>query len=55
VEGAANDELVALVARQLGVPRRAVTLVSGEHGRAKRLRVEGISAAEARTRLGLSG
>jgi len=41
VEGAANAALVALVARTFGVPRRHVTLVSGDTGRLKRLNVAG--------------
>ena len=53
VEGAANDELLALVSRALDLPRRAVALVSGERGRLKRIRIEGLTAAEARTRLGI--
>lgn len=55
VEGAANDALLELIARALDLPRRAVTLVSGEHGRSKRLRIEGLRAAEVRARLGLEG
>jgi len=53
VEGAANDALVELLARELGVARRAVSLISGEHGRSKRLRIEGLTLAEVRARLGL--
>ena len=53
VDGAANDELIALLAEALDVPRRRVTLLSGEHGRRKRVRVEGRSSAEVRQRLGL--
>jgi len=41
VDGAANDEVVRFVARQLRVGRSAVTLVSGQTGRVKRVRVEG--------------
>jgi len=52
VEGAANDELVDLLAGTLGLPRGAVTVVSGERGRLKRIRIEGLTAPEARTRLG---
>jgi uncharacterized protein (TIGR00251 family) len=55
VEGAANDALVELLARELELPRRAVTLVSGEHGRSKRVRIEGLTLAEVRARLGLVG
>ena len=39
VEGAANDELVKFLAKQLGVPRGAVTLVSGTSSRNKTIRV----------------
>ena len=51
VEGAANEELIAVLAKALGVPKRAVTIVAGERSRAKRVAVAGISrdAAEART------
>lgn len=55
VEGAANAAIVELIADALQLPRRAVTLVSGEHGRAKRLRIEGLTPAEVRSRLGLQG
>ncbi|MFO1209406.1 MAG: DUF167 domain-containing protein [Amaricoccus sp.] len=41
VEGAANAELVAFLARSLGLPRSAVTLVAGEKARVKRLRLRG--------------
>jgi uncharacterized protein YggU (UPF0235/DUF167 family) len=41
VEGAANDALLALVARQFGVAKRAVTLIAGEAARIKRLRIAG--------------
>ncbi len=55
VEGAANESILELVARALDLPRRAVTLVSGEHGRAKRVRIEGLTLDDVRARLGLSG
>jgi uncharacterized protein (TIGR00251 family) len=51
VEGAANAELIDVLSRLLKVPRRAVAIVSGERGRLKRVRVEGISADEAEARL----
>ena len=55
VEGAANDAIVELLASLLDLPRRAVTVASGEHGRSKRLRIEGLSLDEVRRRLGLPG
>lgn len=41
VDGAANDALVRLVAKAFDVPRRAVTLTSGDTARIKRLHVAG--------------
>lgn len=50
VEGAANAELIDIVARLLGVPKRAVTIVAGERSRLKRVRVEGVTVDEAKAR-----
>ncbi|RPH69605.1 MAG: DUF167 domain-containing protein [Myxococcaceae bacterium] len=55
VEGAANEAIVELLARVLDLPRRAITLVSGERGRTKRVRIEGLTLQDIRARLGLSG
>jgi len=41
VEGAANDALIAFLAKSLALPRSAVTLVAGDHARVKRLRLSG--------------
>ena len=43
VEGAANAELVELLAELLDVPKRNITIVSGERRRTKRLRILGIA------------
>jgi uncharacterized protein (TIGR00251 family) len=40
VGGAANEAVRRLVAAHFGVPRRRVTLVSGERGRDKVLRID---------------
>lgn len=45
VDGEANAALIELVAKRCGVPKRAVTLVSGETSRRKRVRVEGVEPA----------
>lgn len=45
VDGAANEACVAFVAESLGVPKRAVRLVSGEKAREKRLSVQGDARA----------
>lgn len=51
VEGAANDELIQVIAAALSVPKRAVSIVSGERSRQKRVRVVGIDATTAASRL----
>jgi uncharacterized protein (TIGR00251 family) len=51
VEGAANHALVAALADLLGCPRRAISIVSGEKSRDKRVRVEGSTAEELERRL----
>ena len=51
VDGAANDELIALLARLLGVPRRAVTIVSGARSRTKRVKVAGVTFRDVASRL----
>jgi uncharacterized protein (TIGR00251 family) len=53
VEGAANKALVEFLAKKLGVPKSALSLVSGETSRHKVLRVEGLSARNAIDRLTL--
>ena len=44
-EGEANAALIAVLARALGVPPRAIDLVAGASGRIKRLRIAGEGAA----------
>lgn len=51
VEGAANDALVAFLCDALQVPRRAVRIVGGEHGRQKRIAIDGWTAQAAAERL----
>jgi uncharacterized protein (TIGR00251 family) len=46
VEGAANKACLKFVARALGVSPSRVSLVIGQKGRNKTLRVEGLSAVE---------
>jgi uncharacterized protein (TIGR00251 family) len=52
IGGAANRELAAVLADALAVRPAAVAVVSGLHGRAKRVQVEGIDVATALARLG---
>jgi uncharacterized protein len=51
VEGAANAELIEVIAKTLGVAKSAVTIVSGERSKQKRVRVIGIGQQDAETRL----
>jgi uncharacterized protein (TIGR00251 family) len=51
VDGKANEALRLFLSGRLGVPVRAVILVSGETGRQKRVRVAGVSAAAAEASL----
>jgi uncharacterized protein (TIGR00251 family) len=43
VDGAANAELIEVLAEALSVPKRAVSIVSGERSRQKRVRIEGVT------------
>lgn len=53
VEGAANAELIKLLAKTFRVSRSAVTIARGENARIKAVRVEGVSVERAREVLGL--
>jgi uncharacterized protein (TIGR00251 family) len=43
VDGAANAELIALLATLLDLPRRSLTIAAGQTGRMKRVRIAGAS------------
>ena len=55
VDGAANEALVRFLADRLEVPRGAVTLESGRTGRAKVVRVEGVTVEMVSGRLVTGG
>jgi uncharacterized protein len=44
VDGAANEALVRLIAKALGLPARAVRIAAGEHARLKQLEIDGADA-----------
>ncbi len=46
VEGAANRALIRFLGKRLGVPQRAVSLLRGDAGRDKLLRIEGVAVAD---------
>lgn len=52
VDGKANAALIAYLSEAIGVPRSAITLLSGESGRRKRVLVLGVGAGEVIRRLG---
>jgi uncharacterized protein len=46
VDGAANEALVRLLARELGVSRRSVSLVSGAGSRIKLMAIDDLTAGD---------
>jgi hypothetical protein len=52
VEGAANRELLALLADLLGVRPSALTIEDGEHGKRKHVRIRALTVDDVRSRLG---
>lgn len=51
VAGAANAELIEVLADALDVPKRAIAIVSGDRSRQKRVRIDGVTLAHAASRL----
>lgn len=51
VDGAANEELIRFLAKLFEVPRRAITILSGETGKNKIVRIQGIDASYLETKL----
>jgi uncharacterized protein len=51
VDGAANDELIALLAKTLRIPKRDITIASGERSRTKRIRIAGVDREAALAKL----
>jgi len=47
VEGQANRQVINFLAKLFRIPKSAITIIAGEQGRTKRLRVTGISLGEA--------
>ena len=53
VEGRANEVLCEFLADALDLPRRAVTVLRGDTSRQKLLRIDGLTLAEVKSRLGV--
>ncbi len=51
VDGAANAELIEVIADAMGVPKRSISITAGEKSRRKTVQVSGLSLDEVRVRL----
>jgi uncharacterized protein (TIGR00251 family) len=51
VEGAANAELIEVIADAIGVPKRSVSITVGEKSRRKTVLVSGVSVDEVSSKL----
>ena len=51
VDGAANDELISLLSKALDIPKRDITIVSGDRSRTKRVRIAGLDKEQAIAKL----
>lgn len=51
VDGAANAELIAFLARRLGIRREEIEIVAGARGRRKRILITGLDRAAVEQRL----
>lgn len=51
VDGAANQALVRLISKRLGISKSAISIISGDTSRTKVLAIDGIDATELRERL----
>jgi uncharacterized protein (TIGR00251 family) len=51
VDGKANEAAIRLIAARVGVPRSAIRIVRGASARDKLVRIDGLSADEARAAL----
>jgi uncharacterized protein (TIGR00251 family) len=46
VDGKANDALLAFLSELFGLPRARISLISGDTSRTKRVRIDGVGAAD---------
>ncbi len=53
VEGRANDVLCEFLADELALPQRAVTVMRGDTSRQKLIRIDGLTLADVKARLGV--
>ena len=53
IDGAANEELIQLLSKRLGVRRTDVELIGGVSSRRKRIRINGLTASDVHRTLGV--
>ena len=53
VDGAANAELIAVLAGALHLPKRSIQIMSGDRSRSKRVRVDGMNSDAVLAALGI--
>jgi uncharacterized protein len=46
VDGAANEELVRVLAKEFSVPSRSISIIGGHSSRLKRISIKGLSPAK---------
>ena len=46
IEGRANERLIELISRTIGVPRSDITIIKGRTGRIKTISIEGVSQSK---------
>lgn len=51
VDGKANSECITLISKKLKIAKSNITIEKGDHGRKKRIMVNGLSADEVMNRL----
>ena len=51
IDGAANEALVALLAEQLALPKRQITIVRGASGRQKTVEITGVTLEDVEQKL----
>jgi uncharacterized protein len=51
VEGAANEALIALLAEQLDLPKRAISIMRGATSRQKTVEISGLTLEEVRAKI----
>ena len=52
VDGAANEEVVRVLAKAFGIAKSNVAILSGQTSKTKRIRITGVTAAQFRNILG---